>query len=230
MSRILVIGDQHIPAEHPSYLRFCKDMYKKHSCRKVVMIGDIVDWHAVSFHQKNPEAPGTLDEYKETLKTVQKWYKAFPKAKVCIGNHCSRIIRLAETVNIPELFLKTYNELWKTPGWDWEFEHIVDDIYFTHGTGTSGIHPAWNMAGKMLMSVCMGHCHSRAGIKFRVNPMKRIFSIDVGCGVDRHAIQMKYGEHYKEKPILSCAVILDGIPYLEIMPCGENEKYHRSKK
>ena len=42
--------------------------------------------------------------------------------------------------------------------------------------------------------------------------------MDVSCLIDRRAWQFTYGKHAKKKPILGCGVVLDGIPYYEIMP------------
>lgn len=229
MSKVLVIGDIHAPAVHPGYLTFCQDMKYEWDCDTVVLIGDVVDHHAISFHAANPNCPGPKDEFFLTKHEIRKWNKAFPKAKVCIGNHDERILRLAESVSIPALFIREYKEVWKTPHWDWQHEHIIDDVYYFHGTGQGGIHPAWNVASKMLMSVVMGHMHSRAGVKWRANPQTRIFSVDVGCGIDVDAYQFAYGKHIKDRPILAVAIIRDGIPYHEIMPCGPKEKYHKSR-
>jgi hypothetical protein len=106
---------------------------------------------------------------------------------------------------------------------------LIDDVYYTHGTGASGIHPAWNKAGSMAMSVVMGHTHARAGIKWRVNPLKRWFAMDVGCGIDNDAFQFVYGREYDNKPILAAGVILDGEPVHRMMPMGKGEKYHKSR-
>lgn len=229
MAKVLVIGDIHEPVAHPGYMQFCKDLYCEWNCNKVMFIGDVIDFHAISFHAKNPCCPGPEDEYTFAQQQIHHWKKAFPIAKVCIGNHDERVIRLAESVGIPSRFLRNYKDVWDTPKWDWDHEHIIDNAYYFHGTGQGGIHPAWNVTSKMLMPVVMGHCHSRAGIKWRANPMRRIFAVDVGCGIDVDAYQFAYGRHTKERPILAAAVILDGIPYYEIMPCGRNEKYHKSK-
>ena len=228
MAHCLVIGDIHEPVSHPGYLTFCKDLYEEWACDTVVFIGDVADFQAVSFHAANPMCPGPDDEFLLTKQKIQKWYRAFPKAKVTIGNHDERVIRLAESVNIPSKFLRDFKEIWKTPGWDWKHEHIIDEVYYFHGTAMGGVHPAYNAAGKMLMSTVMGHCHSKSGVKWRANPLRRIFSVDVGCGIDVDAWQFAYGRHTKERPILSAAVILDGIPYHEVLPCGRGEKYHKS--
>jgi len=228
-NNILVIGDLHAPATHPGYMTFCKDIYHEWNCNRVVFIGDVVDFQAISFHANNPHCPGAEDEFELASKELSKWKRAFPQADVCIGNHDERVIRLAESVQIPSRFIRDFQAVWNTPGWSWKHEHIIDGVYYFHGTGQGGIHPAWNVTGKMLMPVVMGHCHSKSGVKWRANPMKRIFSVDVGCGIDIDAFQFAYGRHMKDRPILSAAVILGGIPYHEIMPCGPKEKYHKSR-
>ena len=229
MSRVLAIGDLHEPVAHPGYLAFCSGLAKEFKCDTYVFLGDVVDWHAISFHDKEPECPGAGDEYERTKEKVRHWHKAFPGAKVCIGNHDERPSRLAKTKGIPERLLKDYNTLWDTPTWKWDYSFLIDGVYYCHGTGTSGIHPAWAKSGKMLMSVVMGHCHSRSGVKWRVNPVKRIFAIDVGCGIDMDAYQFVYGRACDDKPILSAAVILDGEPIHRMMAMGRGEKYHKSK-
>ena len=54
MSKVLVIGDPHEPVSHPGYRRFCKDLRGKYRTNKTVIIGDICDHHAISFHAANP--------------------------------------------------------------------------------------------------------------------------------------------------------------------------------
>ena len=228
MSNVLVIGDVHEPVSHPGYLQFCKDLYDEWGCDAVVFIGDVADFQAISFHANNPQCPGATDEYILTKQKIQKWYKAFPKATVTIGNHDERVIRLAESVNVPSKFLRDYSEIWKTPGWKWQHDCIIDDVYYFHGTGNGGIHPAYNAAGKMLMSVVMGHLHARSGVQWRANPLRRIFAMDTGCGIDIDAWQFAYGKHIKIRPILSAGLVLDEIPYHEVMSCGRGEKYHKS--
>jgi hypothetical protein len=146
-----------------------------------MFMGDVADFQAISFHANNPNCPGVTDEYLLAKQCIQRWRRAFPKAKVCIGNHDERVIRLAESVNIPTKFLRDFSEIWKTSGWEWDYDFIIDNVYYFHGTGNGGTHPAWNVMSKQLMSVVMGHLHSRAGIKWKVNPQKRIFGMDVGC-------------------------------------------------
>jgi len=227
--KILVIGDIHEPVSRPGYLQFCQDLYEEWDCDRVVFIGDVVDWHSVSFHAHHPDCPGPTDEYTLAHNGVSKWATAFPEALVCIGNHDERLIRAAEDANIPSRFLRNYAEVWGTPGWNWQNDHTLDDVYFFHGTGTGGYHPAFNSMNKMLMSVAQGHVHSTAGVKWKANPNRRIFGMDTGCGIDDVAMAFAYGRHIKQRSILGAGVILDGIPYHEIMPVGPGERYNRSR-
>ncbi len=228
-NKILCIGDIHEPVSRPRYLEFCQDLYEAWGCDDVMFLGDIADWHAVSFHKHHPECPGPIDEYDLAFEQIQRWYKAFPEARVCIGNHDERLIRLGEDNNIPKKFIRNFNEVWETPGWNWDYYHIVDNVYYFHGTGNGGLYPAPNAAKKMLMSVVMGHCHTAAGIKWLASPQRRIFGMDVGCGIDDEAWAFAYGRHVIKRSIISAAVVLDGIPYHEIMPIGSGEKYHDGK-
>ena len=212
MSRILTIGDLHEPVSRIGYLEFCQDLYDEWDCNKVVFIGDVVDWHAISFHIREPGCPGPKDEYELAKLKVQRWIDAFPKADVCIGNHDERPVRLARTVSIPDFMVTPYDKLWGTKKWKWDFNHIIDDVLYRHGTGDGGIHPAWTIMNRMKMSVVMGHCHSRSGVKFSANIQRRFFGVDVGCGIDEKAWQFAYGRDIAERPLLSAALIIDGHP------------------
>lgn len=229
VSRVLSIGDPHEPVSHPGYLPWMEFLHNKFKCNKVVCIGDIVDHCGISFHTANPMCPGPEDEAGLTASKLQKWYDVFPKMFVTIGNHDCRVLRLSESVNIPPRFVRDYNEAWGTKGWQWVEDVIIDDVYYYHGTGRSGINPAFNTMKDMLMSVVMGHCHSAAGVKWRATPTRRTFGMDVGCGIDIDAYQFAYGKHIKTRPILAAGVILDGVPQHFIMPCGIGEKYHKSR-
>lgn len=227
--KVGIVGDVHAPACHVGYLQFCQDIFDAWGVRKIVMIGDVVDHHAISFHARNPNCPGPSDEYELTLQEIGKWYKAFPKADVMIGNHDERVFRLAESVNIPSFYMRDYGEVWKTPGWSWMDETIIDNVNYLHGTGKSGMHPAYNHAKNCCMSVVMGHVHTAGGYKWIVGPRSRHFGMDTGCGVDDKSMQMAYGKHFAKKSVLSCSVVIDGHPYHEMMPCGPGERYHRNK-
>lgn len=229
MSRVLAFGCVHEPVAHPKFMGFCKDLQDEWKCDQTVIAGDLADFSAISFHANHPDCPGPKDEFDLTYQAIQKWYKAFPKnTKVCIGNHDARILRLAESVNIPSKFIRSFNDIFDTPNWKWDYNFIIDKVYYLHGTGSSGAHPAFNTAKRMLMSVVRAHTHQAAGIKWIASPQRRIFGMDLGCGIDDKAMQFAYGKHIIQRSILGAGVVLDGKQaYHEIMPIGPKEKYHR---
>lgn len=226
MGNVLIIGDLHEPHGRKHYLQFCKDLYKEYNCDEVLFIGDVVDSHSISFHPKHPDMPNAGKEYETALEAVQKWYKAFPDAKVCIGNHDARVVRVAASVNIPEKFLLNFSNLWNTPNWEWDWNFRIDGIHYTHGINTAGIHPAYTLMRKLAMSVVIGHNHSAAGIKWLCNPYERMFGMDVGSGIDDNALAFEYGRFLAVKSVISAAVVLNGMPYLELMPMSKREKYY----
>ena len=219
MTNVLVIGDLHFPAERPDYLKFCRDMGKKHKVKEVVFIGDVLDHHAISFHQKNPDSDNAIAEYEKAMKSLKKWYKTFPDASVCIGNHDERVHRLAAASGIPAMYLKDYSDIYETPNWDWAYEHCIDDVYYYHGTGTSaGLCPAFNTAKARLQSSISGHIHSTAAILYTCGPTgEKIFGMNVPNGVDKDHPLMYYSRNFLRKPVNGVGIVVKGKPYMEIL-------------
>lgn len=216
MSRVLVIGDTHFPAVHPKYLGFVKAIRKEYKCDRVVHIGDVVDHHCISFHTKHPEHPGALSEYKDAMECIKEWGGVFKDMTVTVGNHDERVRRIAGDAGIPDFYLRTFNDIYKT-GWKWQKNVTIDGVFYYHGMGGGGLYPAFNTAKAMGISVVAGHHHSCGGINWQVSPNNAIFGMNVGSGVDRHHLAMKYGEDHIKKPVISCGVVIDGAPYLELM-------------
>lgn len=230
MSRILIIGDIHEPCSRKGALAFCKDLRRKYKTNQTIFIGDVVDWHSISFHAHHPEMPGPKDEYDLAYQNIQKWYKAFPNAKVILGNHDRRIIRLAESVNIPAKFIRDYKETWNTPKWEWLYDYIQDDVFYVHGDGVgTSLYPAYNLVRKMGMSCIIGHHHTAGGIKWLVNPLRRTFGMDTGCLIDDKAIAFAYNQRNPNRSVLSSCIVIDGTPHHIPMPVGRGEKYHDSR-
>ena len=219
MTNVLVVGDLHLPAERQDYLQFCKTMKRKHKCTEIMFIGDILDHHAISFHQKNPDSDSAIEEYNKAMSALKKWHKAFPKAKVCIGNHDERVHRMAAASGIPAMYLKEYSDIYETPDWDWEYDHDIDGIYYYHGTGTSGgLCPAFNTGKARLQSSVAGHIHSTAAILYTSGPTgEKIFGMNVPNGVDKDHKLMYYSRNFLRKPVNGVGIVKDGKPYMEVM-------------
>lgn len=230
MSRILVIGDTHLPCARLGYLDFCKYLKRHERCNTVIHIGDVVDEHAVSpSHLALPDAPGAREEVAETKDAVHDWYDAFPNTKVCIGNHDERPYRAAAMMHIGQDRMRTLNEVWGTPRWQWEYDYVVDGILFTHRTNNGGQCPAFNAMRQRAMSVVLGHHHSCSGVRTMANHERRLFGVDVGAGCDDNSIQFRYFRAAQARSVISAAVIIDGYPQVYVMPMGDGEPYHDSR-
>ncbi len=227
--RIGVVGDIHEPFVHPMYRRFCIDTFAKWKVNHVHFIGDIVDLHALSQWDHDPDGRSAGDECKLAEAGVKKWHRTFNGASVSIGNHDERHFRLAKKNGMASRFLKDYANVWSTPTWDWRFSHRWDGVLYEHGTGSSGKDAAINRAIQKRTSLAMGHVHCWAGVKWHTNEDDAIFGMNVGCGVDPKAYAFEYGKAFAIRPVLGCGVVIDGEPHFLRMQCGRGEKYHRRR-
>tara|TARA_R110000803_G_scaffold23716_2_gene57938 strand:- start:2950 stop:3696 length:747 start_codon:yes stop_codon:yes gene_type:complete len=202
-NRIMVVGDLHCPFDHPRALKHALETYAKFNCNCVVFIGDVIDSSANSFHESDPDGMSAGDELQKAKKHIAKWYKAFPKAHVIIGNHDRIVSRKAFSGGIPREWIKHYNEVLGTPEWIWTERLVIDGIQFVHGEGGT----ARTKAKNDLMSTVQGHIHTQMYTEFFVGANYKIYACQVGCLIDREAYALAYARHYK-KQALGVAVIL----------------------
>ena len=130
--RILVIGDLHEPFCLDGYLEHCKEVYAKHNCNKVIFIGDVIDNHYSSYHEQDPDGMGGGDELDLAIKKLSRWYKAFPHADVCIGNHDRLIRRKAFSSGVPKRWIKGFSEVLETSRWNYDTRFVYDNVQYIH--------------------------------------------------------------------------------------------------
>ena len=217
MTRVLVIGDLHCPADLTKYRQHCQRIRYKYKTNKTVFIGDIVDAHQWGRWDPDYEADSPQSEYKKTLKRVAWWHENFKDAVVTIGNHDERAVRQARIAGVPDGLVKDYADAWQTPSWEWVNTVEIDNVRYFHGEGFSGKYPHVNACLTSLKSTVMGHIHSVAGLQWVNKAGGKFFGMAVGCGVDVSHPFMRYAEKHPTKPVLSCGVVIDGHPYLETL-------------
>ena len=222
--RVLVIPDLHCPGMLPSFPAFLQRIYDKHRCNKVVAIGDIADFHSMSYHEPEPSLKSVDDEITATRKQLSEITSRFPKVEYLMGNHCALIERKAVTAGLSSRLVKPINEILGLPkGWKTYPRYhklIIDDVIYLHGDAAKGGQfAALKTAQAEHLSVVMGHLHSQSGAWFYANERNRIFGCATGCGIDREALQFSYGTKFTSKPLISCAVITDKgrLPIVEPM-------------
>ena len=214
---ILVIGDTHLPYEHVGYLDFCIEQYNKWNCDTVIHIGDLIDSHATSRHPSMPDAYSPGDELQYTIRKLRSWYKAFPNMKVCIGNHDIRSYKISAENGVASKWMKGFADVLEVPTWEFGDEFEINNILYTHGTGTSGQNAAHMRALNLGQSVVMGHLHTESSIIHHRIANDVIFGMIVGCGIDEKSYGMNYAKNFPKKSITSCGVILVDQPILILM-------------
>tara|TARA_Y100000401_G_C8326015_1_gene228345 strand:+ start:5617 stop:6363 length:747 start_codon:yes stop_codon:yes gene_type:complete len=217
-SRVLVIGDLHEPFCLDSYLDFCLEMKAKHLINRVVFIGDIIDNHYSSYHETDSEALGGKDELELAIKRIARWYRAFPKADVIIGNHDRMIMRKAQTSAIPKKWIKSYQEVLEVPNWNFTDRLVIDNVQYVHGEGGN----ARTRCKADMMNTIQGHWHTFAFTEYFVGANFKIFGCQTGCGIDFDSYAMAYAKRGK-KPAISVAICIGGqLCFNELMNLGTN--------
>ena len=145
---------------------------------------------------------------------VEKFYKVFPFAKVCLGNHDLIPQRKIFNAGVSKQWLKGISEILNTPNWEYAEEFIVDDVLYTHGTGRK----ADIRMQQDLISTVQGHYHSESYIKYSVGKRNKLFAMQVGAGINDQEYAFAYGKYFAKNHI-NCGVVLNGgnLPVIEYM-------------
>ena len=204
-NNVLVIGDLHEPFCLDSYLYFCITQYHKFNCNEVVFIGDIIDNHYSSYWETSIDADYTgKEELEVAIRRIARWYDAFPKAKVIIGNHDRIIMRKAQTSAIPSKWIKSYKEVLEVPGWDFVERYVKDGVQYLHGEGGT----ARTKCRADMMNTVQGHLHTQAYCEHYVGQNFRVFGMQIGAGINFSEYSFAYAKAGK-KPAIGCAVVLN---------------------
>jgi metallophosphoesterase superfamily enzyme len=208
---------------HPRFLRFLKKIEDEYSCSRVVHLGDMVDWHAISYHERDPSMPSAQDEYRKAKKQVKKLHAAFPKLDYMMGNHCALPQRKARTAGLLDDMMVSFEDFWGLDGWTVHPRYAkieIDGVQYRHGdSGKAGQFPAFANSQTEFKSVVQGHFHTAAGVRYHSNENNLVFGMQVGCGATPNHPAMNYAKVYSNRPILGCGVILEGkVAIFEPMP------------
>lgn len=212
---ILVISDTHIPYHHKDLIPFLTAIKKFYKPDRVVHIGDELDKHALSFHDSDPDLPSAGDELKISLPYIKAIEELFPVVDLLDSNHGSLVFRRSLKYGIPKAYLRHYNEFLQVSNkWVWHDDLIIETnngpVYFCHGK-MADVH---KLAQSMGMSCVQGHYHSSYSIKYYGNSLGLYYGLQVGCLLDKDSLAFRYNKTQRARPIIGCAIILNGLPKL----------------
>lgn len=216
--RILFISDMHIPYHHPDSIKFLAAMKRKYKPHLVVSVGDLGDFHNISFHKSDPRLPNANDELINLQKYSRELYKLFPKMIITLGNHDSLPSRRLFDEGLPTSLLKPYNDIYGVgPGWQFVDDLTLIDgneiIYVVHGIVKDGR----KLAAQRGVHVIQGHHHTECRIDYVSNPRNLLWSMQVGCLIDRNALAFAYDKPNLNRPIIASGISVNGQPKLEPM-------------
>lgn len=219
---VLVIPDLQIPFHHKKALEFLVDAKNEFQPERVVCVGDEWDNCALSRYPKNPDGCSAGDERELAVQLSKPFYEAFPTVFLCESNHRARLYKRAFEAGIPAAYLRdTRGYMCAPKGWKWANRWVFDGVVFEHGDRASGAACGERLIDANHASTVYGHHHDRPGCGFRRIAGRNLYWMNVGCLIDDKSYAMNYNKMQRTAPVMSCGVIVDGVPRVIPMP----EKY-----
>lgn len=214
---IMVIPDIHAPYQHPDTLPFLRAVKAQFSPDLVVDLGDELDYHAMSFHDSDPNLDSAGVELEKGKEFLNELYKDFPQVLVCHSNHGSMQYRRAKAHGIPVQLIKKYRDVifptHGAPEWSWSHNWRINtplgEVLFKHqasGILSDAAHNSCNLV--------VGHSHGNFSVEYSASSSHLYYGMYCGCLIDKDSMAFAYGKHSLRKPIIGCGVILNGRPIL----------------
>lgn len=218
-SRILLISDLHVPYHHKDSVKFLQHLKDKYTPTRIICLGDEVDHLALSYHEKETEAPSAFDELKMALPVIKQIEQMFPVMDILDSNHGSLAYRKAKTAGIPKHYLKSYADVLQVGnGWKWHFDMVIDlptgqKCYLHHGKSSN----ITKTSQAMSMCSVAGHYHNTFKIEYWANPIGLYWGMQAGCLIDDKSFAFNYNNVNLHRPLIGTGLIINGLPILEPM-------------
>lgn len=187
LDRILVVPDVHRPYHDKKAWATMLRAAKRFCPNKIIVLGDFVDFYAVSDHDKDPARKYKLvDELKsgregleelEDLGAEQLFFDC--------GNHEDRLNRYLVR-RAPELHdLISVQDSFELKEHGWKFQKYgthsnIGKLYHTHDVGYAGKHAVFHTGSAFQRSVVFGHTHRLSVNYFGSVDGKRHFAASLG--------------------------------------------------
>lgn len=214
---IMVIPDIHAPYQHPDTLPFLVAVKSTFNPDLVVDLGDELDYHAMSFHDSDPNLDSAGVELEKGKEFLEELYQEFQQVLVCHSNHGSMQFRRAKAHGIPVQLIKKYRDVvfpeHGAPEWSWSHNWRINtplgEVLFKHqasGILSDAAHNSCNLV--------VGHSHGNFSVEYSASSSHLYYGMYCGCLIDKDSMAFAYGKHSLRKPIIGCAVIINGRPVL----------------
>lgn len=169
VERILVLPDTHRPFHDEVAWEVAMKAGKAFRPDRIIHLGDLWDFWAISFHPKSPDRKGNLEaEIKSGCEALDEMAGlGASRLDICIGNHEHRWDRYL-TQNAPELFnMLRFGDVvrFKERGWNvtnYRDHLAVGRMNFTHEVGFCGKRAHTQSRQEFEGNVVIGHTHGLA--------------------------------------------------------------------
>jgi hypothetical protein len=214
--RLLCISDMHHPYGHPDILPFLKALQDKYRFDRVLCGGDEVDFHALSFHDSDPDLLSAGHELEAAIKALEPIYALFPNVDVLSSNHGDLAYRKGKHHGIPRHVLKGYQEVLRAPsGWKWRESFTYEFPSGQKAIAMHGMQKNILMAAKKLGACFIQfHFHNDLSLQYWAMPEALLWALQCGCLIDDTSLAYAYNKAILERPVIGCAGVIDGIPVL----------------
>lgn len=227
-SRVLIIPDLHFPYCHPDSLDFLHKLKVKLNPTRVICLGDELDYHALSFHDHDPDLDSSGKELVLSLGYIDTLHELFPKMDLLDSNHGSMAYRKQKHHGMPRHLLKSYNEVLCVPKEDWEWHNQLvitlpngEDVLIGHFFGSDVLKASVALG----MSIIQGHAHSQFELRYWQNHKGLHFAITSACLIDDKSLAFAYNKLQIKRPIMGATFIEDSHPYLIPMLVDKNNRW-----
>ena len=198
-----------------------------------VSVSGNCDGHSISFHDSDPNLDSAGSELEKAKVMLEQWHTAFPNMLICNSNHGSLIYRRAKAHGLPVQYIKKYRDVLfpehGAPGWSWRDGWKINTplglVLFKHQASGDVVADAAHEG----CNVAVGHEHGQFKIGYAASSTRLYWGMVAGCGIDRNSLAFAYGKHTKNKPMLGCAVIMNGEPVLVPMVMDETGRWVGAK-
>src|SRR6056297_1129913 len=199
---ILLIGDTHAPYHHKDIISFYNTVKKKYRPNDVIHMGDLLDNHAISYHESDPDLYSAGYELEESKLFIKELSNIFKNMIILSGNHDNLGKRKAKSIGLPSRYIRDLKDVFNMPkGWEFKQEHkmLMSDnrtLWLKHQFCSNPI----KLAMKYNVCIAQGHYHSIGCMQWIMNKQHNVFALTVGCGIDNNSRAFEYNRLDKEPP------------------------------
>jgi hypothetical protein len=212
---------------------FLTHLKKKYKPTRVVHIGDLFDFHALSDYPTDPDAEGVATEFDNAMVQKRKLEKLFPKMEILTSNHDVRFFKRLTRAGIPRRFWPSYEQLFECQkGWTFSDRVEIDDVIYIHGhqIHAGGGNIQQNAIKAHMKNIVFGHFHTRLGVDYFANQDNLYFGMAVGCLIDHTEYAFHYQSASVRKPLVGTGLVIEGLPVVEPMMLDKNGRWVKRRK